>query len=277
MFYEVAMVLLLPLVFVVARETKLNLLWIAIPTSVGLSTTHSFLPPHPGPTAVAGVFHASMGLTLMYGLIIAIPVGLFIALLWPRLPFVKKINPTIPEGLMSKKIFTKEEMPSFASSILIAIIPVVLMGIMAVCEVTLPKENGFRHIMEFIGSAPIALLIALLLSFYFLGTKVGRSLKDVMQSCSSSVKPMAMIILVIGAGGAFKQILVDSGIADYIKVLTHGWDISPIILAWLIAAFLRIALGICNSRCYDCCRCCFANRASIRCKYGINDTCSNMW
>jgi Gnt-I system high-affinity gluconate transporter len=243
MFFEVAFVLLIPLVFTVARQTKLNLLWVAIPTAVGLSTTHSFLPPHPGPAAVVGVFGSSMGLTLLYGLIIAIPVGSFIALTWPRIPFIKKMNPTIPEGLGSNKIFKDEEMPSFMASITSALIPVVLMGISAVCEVTLPEGNGFRHIMEFFGSATIALMISLLLSFYLLGTRVGRSLKDVMQSCANSVKPMAMIILVIGAGGAFKQVLVDSGIADYIKDLTSGWDISPIILAWLIAALLRIALG----------------------------------
>lgn len=243
MFFEVAFVLLIPLVFVVARQTKLNLLWVALPTAVGLSTTHSFLPPHPGPSAVVGVFGASMGLTLLYGLIIAIPVGAFIALLWPRLGFIKKMNPEIPAGLTSNKIFTNEEMPSFFSSIFAALVPVLLIGTQAVCELFLPEKNAFRHAMEFFGSAPIALLIALVISFYLLGTRVGRSIKDVMQSCSNSVKPMAMIILVIGAGGAFKQVLVDSGIADYIKEFTGGWDISPIILAWLIAAILRIALG----------------------------------
>ena len=142
MFFEVAFVLLIPLVFTVARQTKLNLLWVAIPTAVGLSTTHSFLPPHPGPAAVVGVFGSSMGLTLLYGLIIAIPVGVFIALTWPRLPFIKKMNPSIPEGLGSSKIFKEEEMPSFMASITSALIPVVLMGISAVREVTLPEENA---------------------------------------------------------------------------------------------------------------------------------------
>jgi Gnt-I system high-affinity gluconate transporter len=97
--------------------------------------------------------------------------------------------------------------------------------------------------MEFFGSAPIALMISLLISFYILGPKIGRSLSDVMKSCSNAIKPMGMIILVIGAGGAFKQVLVDSGVADYIQELTSGWDISPIVLAWLIAVILRIALG----------------------------------
>ncbi len=243
MFYEVAFVLLIPIVFTIVRQTKLNLLYVGLTMSIGLSTTHSFLPPHPGPAAVVGVFEASMGLTLLYGLIIAIPVGAFIALLWPRLSFVKKMNPSIPEGLISTKEFTEEEMPSFSASVISAIIPVFLMAVLGVAEFTLPEGHTFLNIMSFFGSAPIALLIALLLSFYVLGVRIGRSLDDVMKSCADSVKPMAIIILVIGAGGAFKQVLVDSGVADYIQTLTDGWTISPLLLAWLIAAIMRSALG----------------------------------
>ena len=243
MFYEVAFVLIIPLVFVIVRQTKLNLLYVALPMSIALSTAHSFLPPHPGPAAVAGVFQANMSLTLLYGLIIAIPAAAFIGLTWTRVPFFKKINPAIPEGLVTNKTFKEEEMPSFGVSIFVALVPVILMAVDAVCTLFLPKENSFRQIMDFIGSSNMALLIALLLAMWLLGPRVGRPLKDVMQSCSNAVKPMAMIILVIGAGGAFKQVLVDGGIADYIKDLTGGWNISPIILAWLIAALLRIALG----------------------------------
>ncbi|MFJ5715990.1 gluconate:H+ symporter [Neobacillus sp. NPDC093127] len=243
MFYEVAFVLIIPLVFVIVRQTKLNLLYVALPMSIALSTAHSFLPPHPGPAAVAGVFNANMSLTLLYGLIIAIPAASFIGLTWTRVPFFKKINPSIPEGLVTNKTFKEEEMPSFGVSVFVALVPVLLMAIDAVCTLFLPKENSFRHIMDFVGSSNMALLIALLLAMWLLGPRAGRPLKDVMQSCSNAVKPMAMIILVIGAGGAFKQVLVDGGIADYIKDITGGLNISPIILAWLIAALLRIALG----------------------------------
>lgn len=243
MFYEVAFVLLIPIVFTIVRQTKLNLLYVGLTMSIGLSTTHSFLPPHPGPAAVVGIFDASMGLTLLYGLIIAIPVGAFIALLWPRLSFVKKMNPSIPEGLISTKEFTEKEMPSFSASVISAIIPVFLMAVLGVAEFILPEDHSFLKVMGFFGSAPIALLIALILSIYVLGIRIGRSLEDVMKSCADSVKPMAIIILVIGAGGAFKQVLVDSGVADYIQMLTDGWSISPLLLAWLIAAIMRSALG----------------------------------
>lgn len=243
MFYEVAFVLLIPLVFTIVRQTNLNLLYVGLTMSIGLSTTHSFLPPHPGPAAVVGVFDASMGLTLLYGLIIAIPVGALIALLWPRLSIVKKMNPSIPDGLISTKEFKEEEMPSFSASVISALIPVFLMAVLGAAEIALPEGHPFLNVMMFFGSAPIALLIALLLSFYVLGIRIGRSLEDVMQSCVDSVKPMAIIILVIGAGEAFKQILVDSGVADYIQSLTDGWAISPILLAWLIAVIMRTALG----------------------------------
>src|SRR5699024_2142466 len=124
-----------------------------------------FLPPHPGPAAVVGVFEASMGLTLLYGLVIAIPVGAIIALIWPRISFVKKMKPTIPKGLISNKEFKEEEMPSFSASVISAIIPVFLMAVAGFTEFVLPENNMFFKIMEFFGSAPIALLIALLLSF----------------------------------------------------------------------------------------------------------------
>jgi Gnt-I system high-affinity gluconate transporter len=243
MFFEVAFVLLIPLVFVIVRQTKLNLLWVALPMAVGLSTTHSFLPPHPGPAAVVGVFEADMGLTLLYGLFIAIPAATFIAYTWTRVPFFKNINPTIPDGLVSSKQFKEEELPSFGVSLFVALIPVVLIAIDAVNTLFLPEDNSFRHVMSFIGASETALLIGLLISMWLLGPRIGRPLKDVMKSCSDAVKPMAMILLVIGAGGAFKSILVEGGIADYIKLITDDWAMSPIILAWLIAALLRIALG----------------------------------
>src|SRR5919109_807885 len=109
MFYEVAFVIIVPVAFTLVRVTRSNLLWVGLPMSIALSTMHSFLPPHPGPTAVAATFHGSVGLTLFYGLFIAVPAGALIALVWPRLPFVRKMNPSIPTGLVSDRVFTDEE------------------------------------------------------------------------------------------------------------------------------------------------------------------------
>ncbi len=110
MFYEVAFIIIVPIAFTLVRVTGAKLLWVGLPMSIALSTMHSFLPPHPGPTAVAATFHASVGLTLFYGLFIAVPVGALIALAWPRLPSARAMI-SIPPGLVSERVFEDEEMP----------------------------------------------------------------------------------------------------------------------------------------------------------------------
>ncbi|MEU8569250.1 gluconate:H+ symporter [Streptomyces pathocidini] len=243
MFYEVAFVIIVPIAFTLVRVTGANLLWVGLPMSIALSTMHSFLPPHPGPTAVAATFHASVGLTLFYGLFIAVPAGVLIALLWPRLPFVRRMDPALPKGLVSDRVFSEAEMPGMAWSLSVALFPVVLIAGAAVVELAVSGESPLLHFVAFVGSAPIALLLTLLLAMWAFGPRIGRSLAEVAESCRSAAQAMAMILLVISAGGAFKQVLIDGGIADYIKDVTDGWSISPIVLAWLIAAILRIALG----------------------------------
>ena len=243
MFYEVAFVIIVPVAFTLARATRVNLLRVGLPMSIALSTMHSFLPPHPGPTAVVGMYDASVGLTLFYGLCFAVPIGAVIALIWPRLPFIKAMNPQIPDGLVSDKLFTDEEMPKMALSVSVALLPVVMLAGAAVAEMTLPEDHPAQNWLGFFGAAPIALLITLLVAIWAFGPRVGRSLSEVSASCTSSAKAMAMILLVIGAGGAFKEVLVEAGIADYIAAMTSGWALSPIILAWLIAVIPRVALG----------------------------------
>ncbi|MGW1400835.1 gluconate:H+ symporter [Streptomyces sp. NPDC002405] len=243
MFYEVAFVIIVPVAFTLVRVTRSNLLWVGLPMSIALSTMHSFLPPHPGPTAVAATFHASVGLTLFYGLFIAVPAGALIALVWPRLPFVRAMNPSVPTGLVSDRTFEEEEMPSTAWSLSVALLPVVLIAGAAVTDMVTSADTAVMHFIDFVGSAPIALLLTLLVAVWAFGPRIGRSLEEVSASCRGAAQAMAMILLVIGAGGAFKQVLVDGGISDYIKQATSGWSVSPIILAWLIAVILRVALG----------------------------------
>ncbi|MFD5749537.1 gluconate:H+ symporter [Streptomyces sp. NPDC127033] len=243
MFYEVAFVIIVPVVFTLVRVTRANLLWVGLPMSIALSTMHSFLPPHPGPTAVASTFHASVGLTLFYGLFIAVPIGAAIALVWPRLAFVRAMNPSVPKGLVSERVFEEEEMPGTAWSLAVALLPVVLIAGAAVTDMATSAQTPLTHFVAFIGSAPIALLLTLVVAIWAFGPRIGRSLSEVSASCRGAAQAMAMILLVIGAGGAFKQVLVDGGISDYIKDVTDGWSISPVVLAWLVAVILRVALG----------------------------------
>lgn len=243
MFYEVAFVIVVPVAFTLARATKVNLLWVGLPMSISLSTMHSFLPPHPGPTAVAGLYEASVGLTLAYGLIIAIPVGVLVAMVWPRLPFVRRINPTIPAGLVTEKEFEDHELPSSVLSFLVCLFPIVLIAGSEVVLMTKPDNETLVSFLKFVGSTPVALLLTLLVASVAFGPFAGRSMGDVAFSMGSGAKAMAMILLVIGAGGAFKEVLTSVGIADYIADFAGNWNLNPLLLAWLIAALLRIALG----------------------------------
>ncbi|MFI8192748.1 gluconate:H+ symporter [Streptomyces sp. NPDC085946] len=243
MFYEVAFVIIVPVAFTLVRVTGANLLWVGLPMSIALSTMHSFLPPHPGPTAVAAAFDASAGRTLFYGLFVAVPLGALIALVWPRLPFVRAMNPSVPRGLVGDRVFEDEEMPGTGWSLAVALLPVVLIAGAAVTDMATAADTPLTHLAAFLGSAPVALLLTLLVSVWAFGPRVGRSLADVAASCRGAAQAMAMILLVIGAGGAFKQVLVDGGISGYIEDVTRAWDVSPIVLAWLVAAVLRVALG----------------------------------
>ncbi|MGW2340153.1 gluconate:H+ symporter [Streptomyces sp. NPDC001661] len=243
MFYEVAFVIIVPVAFTLVRVTRQNLLWIGLPMSIALSTMHSFLPPHPGPTAVAEMFDASVGQTLFVGLFIAVPAGALIALVWPRLPFVRRMNPSIPTGLVTERVFDEDEMPALGWSLAVALLPVVLIAGAAIAEMSLDDHAPGMGVIKFIGSPEFALLLTLLLAIYVFGPRIGRSLKDIATSCGDAAKSMAMIMLVIAAGGAYKNVLVEGGISDYIKDTTEHWSISPLLLAWLIAAILRIALG----------------------------------
>jgi Gnt-I system high-affinity gluconate transporter len=153
------------------------------------------------------------------------------------------MNPTVPKGLVGERVFEEEELPGLGWSLAVALLPVVLIAGAAVTDLATSGSSPWLHLVAFIGSAPIALLLTLLLAIWALGPRIGRSLADVAASCREAAQAMAMILLVIGAGGAFKQVLVEGGISDYIKDSTEHWSVSPIVLAWLIAVILRVALG----------------------------------
>jgi Gnt-I system high-affinity gluconate transporter len=153
------------------------------------------------------------------------------------------MDPAVPAGLVSEREFLDEEMPGLGWSLAVALFPVVLIAGAAVTDMAASGESALLHTVAFFGSAPIALLLTLVLAIWAFGPRIGRSLSDVSASCTSAAQAMAMILLVIGAGGAFKNVLVEGGISDYIKDVTHSWSISPLVLAWLIAVILRVALG----------------------------------
>ncbi|MBP2837493.1 gluconate transporter [Dickeya parazeae] len=241
LFYEVGFVLLLPLVFSIVASARIPLLYAGVPMAAALSVTHGFLPPHPGPTAIASLFHADMGKTLLYGTLLGIPTVILAGPVYAR--FLKKIDKPIPEGLYNPKQFTEEEMPGFAVSVMTALVPVILMALRAVAEMILPKGHALLSYAEFFGDPVMATLIAVLIAIFTFGLNRGRSMDEVMGTITDSIKIIAMMLLILGGGGAFKQVLVDSGVDKYIASMMHGSSVSPLLLGWLIAAVLRLALG----------------------------------
>lgn len=241
LFYEVGFVLLIPLVFTVAVSAKIPLLEVGLPMAAALSVTHGFLPPHPGPTAIAVIFNADIGLTLIYGIVIAIPV---VVLAGPLLyNTMKNLNPEVPKGLYNPTIFKDEEMPSFITSLLTALVPVFLMAAASIAKLALPADSTLNVVFGFIGHPDMALLIAVFIAIFTFGLNRGKSMTEVMKTIEQSVVAIAMILLVVGGGGAFKQILVDSGVGKYIADLMAGSQMSPLILAWIIASVIRVAVG----------------------------------
>jgi Gnt-I system high-affinity gluconate transporter/Gnt-II system L-idonate transporter len=241
MFYNAGFILLIPLVFSIAASTGLPLLFVGIPMAAALSVTHGYLPPHPGPTSIAVIYKADIGLTLIYGLIVAVPAIIIAGPLFTR--FLTRLKASPPAGLAPPRIVTDAEMPGYGVSFFTAVFPVLLMTVATLANAMLPAESTLRKTLDFVGDPAIALLLSVLLALYTLGLSRGRKMDDLMALLSGSVSSIAMIMLIIGGGGALKQVLVDSGVGDYITALVKDMSLSPLVLAWSVAALLRVCLG----------------------------------
>ena len=241
MFYNAGFIVLIPLVFSVALNTGQPLVYLGIALTSTLSVTHGFLPPHPGPSTIAVLFKADIGKTLLYGIIVAIPAIIMAGLVFPE--FIRHIKANPPKEMFTAKHFESHEMPGFASSFFIALIPVLLMGLATLSVFFLPATSPLLNIFKFIGEPGIAMLFALLVAIFVLGVGRGIKMKPLMERSGSSLNALTTILLLIAAGGAFKQILIDSGTGNAVIDLFKNSTISPLILGWLIATLIRIALG----------------------------------
>ena len=239
LFYNAGFVILVPLVFSIARTARLPLLYVAIPMAASLSVTHCFLPPHPGPMFLIGAFKADLGKTLMYGFVIAIPVIIIAGPILGRL--MKKMNVDIPPD--EKIEIPTKDLPGVFESLILALLPVLLIGLAVIANTFFPGESSVKKIILFLGDATIALLISVLSAVFFLGIKKGRSMQQLMQWLNEAVSSVALILLIITAGGVFKQVLIDSGTGTYITSFASQWSIPPLVFAWLVTALLRVAIG----------------------------------
>ncbi|MBS8266483.1 gluconate permease [Mesobacillus boroniphilus] len=251
LFFEVGLVLLIPIVFAISRELKISILYLGIPMTAALSVTHGFLPPHPGPTVIAGEFGANIGEVLLYGFIIAIPT---VILAGPV--FTKIAKKLVPESfnktgsiasLGEQKTFKLEDTPGFGISVFTALLPVILMSIATIITLLQKtmgfEDNSFLAGIRFIGDAGTSMTLSLLFAIYSMGIARNIPIKTVMDSCATAISHIGMMLLIVGGGGAFKQVLITGGVGDYVAEMFKDTALSPILLAWIIAAILRIALG----------------------------------
>lgn len=251
LFFEVGLVLLIPIVFSIAKELRISILYLGIPMAAALLATHSFLPPHPGPTVIAGEYGADLGVVLLYGIMIAIPTVIIAGPLFTKV--AKKIAPDAfnktgnIDSLGEQKTFKLEQTPGFGISVLTAMFPVLLMAISTILDLVQNsvgfEDNTIIEIIRLVGNPSSAMLLSLLLAFYTMGIARKIPIKQVMDSCASSIAAIGMMLLIIGGGGAFKQVLIDGGVGDYVAELFKETSMSPLLFAWLVAAILRISLG----------------------------------
>ncbi|MGM0898058.1 MAG: gluconate:H+ symporter [Bacillota bacterium] len=241
-FFDVGFIILVPIVYSLAKKTGKSLLHYGIPLLAGLAVTHSFIPPTPGPIAVAELVGAELGWVILFGVLAGIPSMILAGPLFGRY-IGKRIHLTIPDYMDIKEQEYDKELPSFGMIISLILIPLVLILFNTLSAVILEEGNQVREILTFLGHPFVALTIATMLTFYFLGTRRGYSRQEVQDIATKALEPAGIIILVTGAGGVFKQVLIDSGVGDVLGEMMGDSALPPVVLAFLIASAVRVAQG----------------------------------
>lgn len=243
-FFEVGLILLIPIVFTVARKTKMPLLQIGIPILAGLSTVHGLVPPHPAPMIAIDAYKADLGKTILYSLLIGLPTAIIAGPLFGK--FIGKRIQAEPPAKLAEQFAVSENrnLPGFGITLFTILLPVILMLIGSVANIVDPKGTSSLTVFsEFIGHEIIALLVAVVFSFFSLGFARGFKKEDISRFTSECLAPTATIILIIGGGGAFKQVLISSGVGAAIAEFATQANVNVILFAWLVAALIRVATG----------------------------------
>ena len=236
MFYTVGFVILVPLAIAIAHQTGLSLLYIGLPMLASLSVTHGFLPPHPAPTALSEMYQADLGLTLIYGMVVGIPA--IIAAKYALAGTMQRIQPVLLKEFVPE-VNTQYPIPPLWICLVMALLPVFLIGGSSL----ITALTGSNKLVEAIGNPAFAMLLSVLAAVYFLGIRTGRKMVEVTKILASSISGIAVIFLIIAGAGALKQIMIATQVSDQIGWVLGGLGISPLLLAWLIAAIIRISVG----------------------------------
>lgn len=245
-FLDVGFIILVPIVYALSRDTKKSVLYYGIPLLAGLAVTHSFIPPTPGPVAVAEIINAELGYVILWGFILGLPIAILAGPVFGRY-ISRKISIPAPDTIEPVNPEVTKNSPSFGLVISFIAIPLFLIILATVTDVLVKKQimapGLLPEILGFIGHPFTALTLATLLSIYFLGVKKGFSKKDILDLSTKALGPAGIIILITGAGGVLKQILVDSGIGKMMAESIASSSLPPVILAWTLAAIVRVTQG----------------------------------
>ena len=243
-FFEVGFVLLIPLVFVLAQRTNMPLLRVALPMGAALSVTHALIPPHPAALLALSAYHANIGHTIMLGIVIGTPIAVIAGPVFGR--FASARVPLTGVNPLAEQ-FVKHEpaanMPSFFLTVFTILSPVVLMLIGSLADRITTVHGTANTVLHFVGNTDIALALATLLSFYVLGVAQGFSAATILRFTNECLGPTALIMLLIGAGGGFGRVLIDSGVSRAITDAALGAHMPLLVLAWVLAAIVRVACG----------------------------------
>ena len=243
-FFEVGFVLLIPLIYVVARQTRLNILYIGLPLAVSLMTVHCMLPPHPAAMAITQLLGADVGKVIVYGLIVGLPTAIIAGPLWVKL-VCPRHAPADGSGVDSQagQLTANRAMPGLGLTLLVILLPLLLMVGKTLATMGLPHESGLYRLMMFLGNPLTALAIAVIFAYGALGLNRGLSMAELQRLTGQSFTPLANILLIIGAGGAFNGVLIDSGVGKVLASTLSQWDLNPILLAWFVAGLMHLAVG----------------------------------
>jgi len=270
LFFEIGVVLLIPIVLLVAHRSNQPVLRVGIPALAGLSVLHGFIPPHPGPLVAIDALGANLGLVLLFGLILAIPAVVLAGPVFGRL-ISDRLHVATPTALVGAAVGGREtgtagagddserdltdlgdgsgaaegarRQPGFGATVATVLLPVALMALGAVGELTLDEGTALRSVSNTLGTPVIALLLGVVVAMFTLGTAVGFGREKISDTVGGSLPAIAGILLIVAAGGGFKQLLVDSGISDLIADAAEGASLSPLVLGWLVAVGIRLATG----------------------------------
>lgn len=244
LFFEVGIVLLIPVVLLVAKRGNFSLMRIGIPALAGLSVMHGLVPPHPGPLAAIDAIGANLGVTLAFGVLVAVPTAVIAGPLFSRVA-ARWVDIAPPEKLIPQRPSEElERRPGFAATVGTVMLPVVLMLAKALVDIVVddPKDH-VQRVTDVIGSPLIALLAAVLVGLFTLGRAAGFGRDRLATTVEKSLVPIAGILLIVGAGGGFKQTLIDVGVGRTILDISQDWSVPALLLAWLIAVGIRLATG----------------------------------